>query len=186
MSPTTGRKIRNAVVDPETGCWNWTAYVDGKGYAYTAKGPAHREVWKERVGPIPDGLHLHHECENTVCVNPDHMQLVTQLEHAALHWGVTFPQLRAAYEAGRDPAARAEDVAKRFGISRRNVQALWAGENWHAVTGGEPITPDRRICAWEGCENVVVAKNRMKRYCSRTCCARASRARIRDREALAA
>jgi hypothetical protein len=33
------------------------------------------------VGPIPRGLVIDHLCRNTICVNPDHMQVVTVREN---------------------------------------------------------------------------------------------------------
>jgi hypothetical protein len=45
--------------------------------------PAHRLICEQLRGPIPDGLELHHKCENTRCVNPDHMEPLTPKEHTA-------------------------------------------------------------------------------------------------------
>ena len=39
---------------------------------------AHRLVYETLVGPIPDGLVLDHLCKNVQCVNPDHLEPVTQ------------------------------------------------------------------------------------------------------------
>jgi len=42
---------------------------------------AHRFVYIMLVGPIPDGLQLDHLCRNTACVNPAHMEPVTNGEN---------------------------------------------------------------------------------------------------------
>lgn len=39
---------------------------------------AHRVAYELLVGKIPDGLVLDHLCRNTGCVNPDHLEPVTQ------------------------------------------------------------------------------------------------------------
>lgn len=37
-----------------------------------------RWYYEQVRGPIPAGLHLDHLCRNTMCVNPDHLEPVTQ------------------------------------------------------------------------------------------------------------
>ena len=73
-------------VDPETGCWVWRLYKDklGYGYCHVAKDiskMAHRVSLTVARGPIPDGLEVDHLCRNTSCVNPDHLEAVTQREN---------------------------------------------------------------------------------------------------------
>lgn len=74
----------------ENGCWRWLLSVnpmseyglvwrDGKSRI------AHRWMYEQHKGPIPEGLQLHHICHNRWCVNPDHLQPVTRAEHAKLH-----------------------------------------------------------------------------------------------------
>jgi hypothetical protein len=76
------------VLDPETGCWNWTAGTSGGGYGFLSgkegRYAAHRLSYELHVGPIPAAHELHHVCENRRCVNPAHLQPVTRLEHARL------------------------------------------------------------------------------------------------------
>ena len=38
---------------------------------------AHRIAYMHFVGPIPDGLTIDHLCRNTACVNPSHLEAVT-------------------------------------------------------------------------------------------------------------
>jgi len=67
------------------GCWLWTSAVDGKGYGtLTIKGKqpkAHRLVYERYKGAIPDGLQLDHLCRVRNCVNPDHLEVVTNQEN---------------------------------------------------------------------------------------------------------
>lgn len=70
-------------VDPETGCWLWTASIRPNGYAqfrYSKgkNGYGHRFAYEHFVGPIDDGLTIDHLCRNRACVNPDHLEPVTQ------------------------------------------------------------------------------------------------------------
>lgn len=78
-------------VEPETGC---VVYVDpptGSEYEYRwlrhngKPTHAHRIVWEKANGPIPDGYHVHHRCENKACINLEHLELLEAGEHSRLH-----------------------------------------------------------------------------------------------------
>lgn len=67
------------------GCWEWNGTRDEHNYGrihlkYRHRG-AHRVVYEMLVGPIPDGLQLDHLCRNPPCVNPAHLEPVTQREN---------------------------------------------------------------------------------------------------------
>lgn len=70
-------------VSSPCGCWLWTSVIAPTGYGMFAGGRgamvyAHRWAYEATVGPIPDGLVIDHLCRNTRCVNPDHLEAVTQ------------------------------------------------------------------------------------------------------------
>ncbi len=69
----------------DAGCWVWTAAKDGDGYAhFDWHGEvelAHRVAYQVLVGPIPDGLTLDHLCRVRACVNPQHLEPVTNREN---------------------------------------------------------------------------------------------------------
>jgi len=62
-------------------CWTWTAgRFDDKYGCYWHEGKsvyAHRFAYELLVGPVATGLVLDHLCRNTLCVNPDHLEPVT-------------------------------------------------------------------------------------------------------------
>ena len=76
------REINWPIVTNENGCHVWQAHVLPHGYGtITVDGKthlAHRYVYSVEVGPIPDGLHIDHLCRNRACVNPAHLEPVTQ------------------------------------------------------------------------------------------------------------
>lgn len=61
---------------------------------------AHRTAYELFVGPIPEGLELHHQCRNRGCVNPDHLEPATRQENLAHYMAV----------AVRDGAGRFAEV----------------------------------------------------------------------------
>ncbi|MDB2192085.1 HNH endonuclease signature motif containing protein [Mycobacteroides abscessus] len=42
---------------------------------------AHRASWIVANGPIPEGMTIDHLCRNKLCVNPSHMEVVTNQEN---------------------------------------------------------------------------------------------------------
>ena len=68
-------------------CLLWTGAERGHGYGAfkVAQGQAgaHRVAYELVCGPIPAGLLVRHKCHTPLCVNPDHLELGTQVENLA-------------------------------------------------------------------------------------------------------
>jgi hypothetical protein len=69
-------------------CWEWTGYRGAMGHGQIqAEFPdrritgSHRAAWMLTNGPIPDGLHVLHKCDNPPCCNPSHLFLGTQADN---------------------------------------------------------------------------------------------------------
>lgn len=66
-------------------CWLWTACITPNGYGlFKYKGKverAHRIAYQVDKGDIPKGLVIDHLCRIKHCVNPDHLEAVTQREN---------------------------------------------------------------------------------------------------------
>lgn len=76
------------IPQPVGPCILWTGAVQSSGYGSRAVGDgsgrtalAHRMAWEEANGPIPEGLTIDHLCFVRACVNPLHLEPVTQAEN---------------------------------------------------------------------------------------------------------
>ncbi|MAX33707.1 MAG: hypothetical protein CME72_11665 [Halomonadaceae bacterium] len=83
--PADERFLEKVSVD-ESGCWLWNGYVDRKGYGVFGVSSkethkAHRYSYRLHVGEVPEGKQLDHLCRVRHCVNPDHLEPVTNREN---------------------------------------------------------------------------------------------------------
>lgn len=78
-------------VDYDGDCWKWI----GRTVANPKRGvllvpgigrmQAHRFAYEFFIGRIPDGFVVHHECRNTLCVNPQHLRIMKAADHNSHH-----------------------------------------------------------------------------------------------------
>ena len=84
----------------ESACWTWRAGIDSRGYGqFYFRGKnniAHRIAYELVKGPIPAGLVIDHLCRNPLCVNPAHLEAVTNRENMIRGESPSARQFRAA------------------------------------------------------------------------------------------
>lgn len=68
-----------------SGCWLWKGATNDKGYGQIKVNGkttyVHRASYEFHVGPIPEGAVLDHICRVPSCLNPAHLDAVTQKEN---------------------------------------------------------------------------------------------------------
>lgn len=76
------------------GCWNCTSHKpNSNGYPVLHRNGKcihlSRFIYLTKIGPIPDGLVVRHKCDNSLCINPTHLELGTQGENIMdmFKWG---------------------------------------------------------------------------------------------------
>lgn len=87
---STTRQVMNAfsenyMISP-AGCWEWTGWKNNWGYPTIRDESgrpdgAHRFIYRVLIDVIPKGMHIDHLCRNKLCVNPEHLELVTASEN---------------------------------------------------------------------------------------------------------
>jgi len=143
------------IPEPNSGCWLWTAALSHKGYGvlrYVGRwARAHRVSWKILRGPIPNGLHVCHKCDNRLCVNPDHLFLGTNDDNVAdmiekgRHLaGRRFGEQNATAKLTASKVAEirrsrtirsSRSLAREFGISHTTILRIWTGQYWPEPAG---------------------------------------------------
>ena len=86
------KRFESYIDKTDSGCWLWTGGKNTWGYAYFGLHHgmslrAHRFSYEVYIGEIPFNLQLDHLCRVRHCVNPRHLEPVTQLEnHRRGYW----------------------------------------------------------------------------------------------------
>jgi hypothetical protein len=77
------------VIDPDTGCWNWTgpkSKYGGHINYLSKKWIASRFSYILHYKKSIKGYNVAHKCNNINCVNPKHLEVITKKQHAKRVW----------------------------------------------------------------------------------------------------
>jgi hypothetical protein len=129
------------------GCWLWKGAHPGKYGQLDGRG-AHVVSWELHFGPVPDGMHVCHKCDNPPCVRPDHLFLGTPLDNmtdkiakgrdvrgvdvvTAKLTPLQVLEIRRRYDAGETQV----QLAEAFGIGQPHISVLVRGMAWRQEDG---------------------------------------------------
>lgn len=136
-------------------CWLWIGGLKSNGYGQINDDPrddkyigrklaAHRVAYEIAFGPVPNGLHVLHRCDNRACVNPRHLFLGTHQDNMADMFakgrhahGESQPtrklnqhQVRAIRWLAIHDAGSQVDLAREFGVSESNITQILMRRTW--------------------------------------------------------
>jgi hypothetical protein len=108
---------------------------------------AHRMAWEIAYGPIPNGLHVLHKCDNPPCVNPDHLFLGTPADNTAdrvakgrqakgedfSHSKVTEAQVRSIRERYAAGGITQQELADEYGMRGPEISRIITRQRWKHV-----------------------------------------------------
>lgn len=132
-------------------CWEWQGGKSKFGYGWFYVGGrnrnAHRVSWQIHTGLSPDDKFVCHKCDNTSCVNPNHLFLGTPDDNAQdkvkkrrQNKGVTVNTAKLAPDDIRSIRKRygetkisASSLAQEFGVSKTTIKDILARKTWKHV-----------------------------------------------------
>lgn len=139
-------RFEEKYIRAESGCHLWIASKNPAGYGHFSVDcevkDAHRISYELYVGQIPKGMFVLHRCDNTSCVNPEHLFLGTQADnlddmdmkgrrntpHGETHYcaKLTLKQVESIRVDDRTHRA----IAKHYGVGKTIIGAIKRGEKW--------------------------------------------------------
>lgn len=149
MSPQAYISDRS-VPEPNTGCWLWLGSVNNWGYGrstvgWTRERAAHRLSWIAHRGALPRGIVLRHKCDTPSCVNPEHLELGTQIDNVndMLSRGRNWVPLGELAGSARLTATQVSEIRRRrlsgallrtlasdYGVHISTISLLARGHTW--------------------------------------------------------
>lgn len=134
-----------------SGCWEWQRGKNLKGYGHISIG-RQRQAYAHRVsyfvfnGPISEGMLVRHKCDNPSCVNPEHLEIGTQVDNmqdckkrgrmsmppvarGVANHKTKLTEEQVAYIVNSDKSNR--ELAEMFGVSQAAIR--WRKNQWQVT-----------------------------------------------------
>lgn len=139
-----GEIIKPLINIPESlgECWDWQGKVNkATGYGHKQLGGktllAHRWVYSIFVGHIPQEMVIDHLCGNRVCVNPKHLDVVSQQTNCRRGEGAKLTVTQAKEIKQKLQSIKwgqRGKLAEEYGVSPGLISDIKYGRAWSDVT----------------------------------------------------
>lgn len=167
--------------NPDTGCWEWQYAINQWGYGTIQGWLAHRKMYSESCGDIPEGMMVLHHCDTPACINPEHLFLGTNADNmqdmkekgrgrtttGENKWSakITEPDVVRIREMRWNEGMTNRAIAQVYPLSASQVSAIAHRKKWKHVIGG-PFAPKQ---AYGYCKNghALSGDNLLKRSSKR-------------------
>lgn len=120
-------------------CHWWTANTINSGYGRFDRMLAHRFSYERHNGKIPKGMCVLHECDNPLCVNPDHLFLGTQqdnIDDMVIKQRVNSKLIESDVVEIREMLKDGNGenlIAEKYGVTRSTINKVKLGRTWSHV-----------------------------------------------------
>jgi hypothetical protein len=142
-------------VEKTEGCWLWKGAVDGVTYGriYDAtrkeKVLAHRVSWEIHHGVIPERQLVLHRCDNTACVNPEHLFLGTHADNSrdmvaksrVRRFVLSDGDVQFIRKARRGDTHSVTELAQIFGVTRATIFNVVSCRTQQHIADELPLPP---------------------------------------------
>jgi hypothetical protein len=109
---------------PMTDCHYWIGSTH-KGYGVFGKEFAYRVAYEIHNGSIPEGMEVLHNCDNPICVNPNHLRLGTHhdnmIDHSKRGSFKATPEIVSSIRKDASCGMTQMSISEKYGLSRPYV-----------------------------------------------------------------
>ena len=135
-----GARYKKLVEIGEPGdCWEWRGTINkntgyGKKQWHDETWLAHRWVWTMLFGTIKKSLTINHKCSNRSCVNPHHLEVVSQADNCRHGAGATLTkeqvlEIRALPKIHGDRQV----IADKYSVSPMTISDIRSRRSWKDI-----------------------------------------------------